>query len=170
MTTTKLGLRAQLFQVGAAVVKKATTRPLPKLRSTTSGAPLRSRATTRTVESAAGRQPFRHGEIPLHRHGLQERVPLGGEDAEDEVPVDLHVGGRLEAIDQQFGLSAQSGTGNSPVPSRYRTSLKYFASERSPRKNATPPPPATYFSKAATAEASSRSMFARLMAGNRPAA
>ena len=57
MATKKLGLRAQSFQAGAAVVRKATTRPLPKLRSTTSGAPLRSRAITRVVEAAGGFQP-----------------------------------------------------------------------------------------------------------------
>ncbi len=34
------------------------TRPLPKLRSTTSGAPLRRWAAMRTPAFAAGRQPF----------------------------------------------------------------------------------------------------------------
>ena len=73
----------------------------------------------------------------------------------------LHVGGRLQAVDASSPASA-SGRGNSPLPSRYSTSLKNFGSElsrrgRTPRRRRRP---RTF--QASTAEASSRSMFGQI--------
>ena len=55
-TTTKLGSLPQLFQPGSTVVKKATTRPSPNFRSTTSGMLFRNDAATWTFESGSGFQ------------------------------------------------------------------------------------------------------------------
>ena len=123
------------------------TRPLPKLRSIDQRravAQLRRHANRRVGRRTP---PFGHREIPLHRHRLQEAVSLAGEHAEDEVPLDLQSGAGSRRSTSNSAC-ASSGTGNSPLPFRYRKSLKNFTSQRSPRKNATPPPPATYFSNA----------------------
>ena len=94
------------------------------LRSTTSGAPLRSRATTRTVESAGGCQSSGTAKYRCTVTVCKNVFRLLGEDAEDEMLVDLHVGGRFQPIDQQFGRSF-SGSGKQP----FAVAVQYVVEE-----------------------------------------
>ncbi len=107
MATTKLGFRAQLFHVGAAVVRKAKTRPLPKLRSTTNGVAVAQVGRHPNLGIVRRPPAVADRDIAFHPHRLQKRVLPGGEHSEDEMPVDLHVGSGFEAIDRQLPLAGQ---------------------------------------------------------------
>ncbi len=114
------GLRLQLLHWPSGVspeeslVSWATTRPLPKRFSTTSGWLFRTRAMTCTLPSF-GRQPIFLKRIVVVDHDeRQETVAPAGEDLEERVRGHFHVG-RIAAVHELGGQLERRGEEALPV-------------------------------------------------------
>ena len=107
VATTKLGLRAQLFQTGAVVVRIATTRPAPNLRSTANGRSV-AQPGNDLRGRIAGRLPIRrHRKETLDRYRTEKSGALAVEDAKDRMIRGFQIGSLVQPIDEQLRRAGQ---------------------------------------------------------------
>ena len=103
---------------GEALVRKATTRPLPKARSTASGAPLRRRAITLTEEPTGGAQPVAAGKYRSTQTVSRKLLRSSRKIEKIGWSLTSRSGDSVSRTIGRSTLRAASGKGNRPSPSR----------------------------------------------------